>query len=512
MNDRIRMNERVKSFISSNIIEIIVVFFLMMITYGYEITHYALTLDEEIYVYHERSQVLMVNAGSGRFMTGLLQQILPSYKVLPFFSIFCSVCVLAIGAIWICKMAEWFQSGLWGRLLAMSAYCCMPLFSFYLMFDFSSLECSIGVVLTIYSGYKMITALCETKSKRDFIIAILCLAAAIAIYQILLSIYICIVCFGLLGNIYRNEEEELCEFLKRTGLCIFGLVAALAIYYGANFFFQRISNDVGYVDSFIKWNQGDNATVVKEVIYRIKLLIRYPNSVFEGGYVLFLAYAALFICFLYMIVKNKSLSMRVCTIISFMGIFLSIFIGNIFFGGEMPRRTMMVLHVFTGLSLAALFGILQKYTKLQKLSMMLCIALMVVFLNQSARVEELFYSENKRQTRDIILATKIADDIEDLGYGICPPYKIAFVGFPETLDANLEQEEFFSQSMLHTGDMPRTIYWFRWLGYDYNGIEGDVEWNKAIEHGTDMPIWPEEGSIELWEDMIVVNLGRIEAE
>ena len=179
-----------------------------------------------------------------------------------------------------------------------------------------------------------------------------------------------------------------------------------------------------------------------------------------------------------------------------------------FFGGEMPRRTMMVLHVFTGLAFAVMIGILRKYVKLQKISILVSIALMVVFLNQSARVIELFYSEDKRQTRDIILASKIADDIEELGYGVCPPYRIAFVGFPETLDAGLEKEEFFSQSMLHTGDAPRTIYWFRWLGYDYSGIDDD-EWDRAIEHGADMPVWPEEGSIELWEDIIVVNFGKM---
>lgn len=496
------MRVKIKKWLSDYFIEIIIIITFMVITYGYEITNWTLTIDEEMHSYINRITSYKSWITEGRWGIGLFKLILPTYQILPFWNGFVAVFLLGIGAFWICKVTDWFKVGLMGHIIAIISFICMPVYSFYLMFDTYSVEVSIGIVLAVIGAYKVVESICYNRNWKHFMVGLLCTVYSVAIYQLLLQIYICIVCFGILSWIYYNENIRLKDILKKILMAIMILVFALVIYGVINAIFQSFIDKNEYIDNFFRWGYIEWSIVIKSVKKQLANIYFFPENLFVGGYVLYIAYVALIIVLTTMLVKCKK--RRIGVTLCIIGGFFSISLGVIGSGGEIPLRTMQVIPIFVSLSLTLGAKIIGELINHKALKVLLLMSTLFIFLNQSARVVELFYSENNRQDRDVTLTNNIANAIQDLGYGICPEYPVVFVGYPKTQNLYLIKEELFSSSMLTSGQSWRIYKWFMMKGYNYL-IPTDEQYQEVFEYIGDKPVWPEKASVFFWNDMIIVN-------
>ena len=144
----------------------------VIITYGYEITNWTLTLDEEIWSYATKATLAKAWIGDGRWGTALLKLILPTYKVLPFFNGICAIFVLGIGAFLVGYIFQQYIASKTAGLAAAIVFLTIPLHSYYLMFDSFSVEISIGCVLALLSGYYCIEG-CFKKKKNKIMLLII---------------------------------------------------------------------------------------------------------------------------------------------------------------------------------------------------------------------------------------------------------------------------------------------------------------------------------------------------
>lgn len=499
------MREKVKFYIKENYIELFVLIVFIVLTYGYEISNWTMTIDEEINSNISRYKSFVGWSTQGRWGIGLIKLILPTYQVLPFWNGFLAIIVLALGALIICKICDWFKVGVLEHCVAIMFFISVPIHSFYLMFDTYSVEVSIGICLALWAGYSTILSLCYTGKRKDLIIGTVCLVFAIGIYQLLLQIYVCIVCVGLLAYTSSNKIK-LKKYIYCVFQAIFTLIGALVGYTLVDKVIksQIKVNDL-YIDSFFKWGSYDVKTVVAWIKDQLKILYLTPDKLYSGGEILIFSYLILFAVVIKQIIQKKENAFVI--MISALGMYLSISLGVIALGGGVPLRTYQIIPVFISIVLAVGLGILIDYRFFNKIKIVAFMMLIIVSLNQSARVVQLYYSENNRQTRDLFLTYNVASEIQKLNLGICPQYPVVFLGWPETMDDNLVKEELFSLSMLKTGEIRRTYIWFSLQGYSYI-MPTEEERDRAEILAKEKPSWPYSGSVFFEDGLVVVKFSE----
>ena len=142
--------------------------------------------------------------------------------------------------------------------------------------------------------------------------------------------------------------------------------------------------------------------------------------------------------------------------------------------------------------------------------------LLIFSMSQSLNSARLYYTQYVTYEEDVRLAVKITDRIDQLGLGETPKEPVVFVGgrTPQRngvclsdTDLELIGRSFFQISYSAKHGSWVMNHFLDTLGYSYV-FPTDEQVAAAEEKAQDMPVWPDEGSVALAGDVIIVKLSE----
>ena len=201
-------NENCLKRIKDNIYILIILGIVAIITYGFEISNWTLTVDEEIWSHVDKFTFAKGWIGDGRWGIALLKLILPTYKVLPFFNGILAVIVLTASSFFVAlTFLNFFKSNI-GATISAVIFLTMPIHSYYLMFDTFSVEISIGIFCALLSAYNVWYAVLHNKYKK-MIISLVLMTFSWSIYQSNFMIYTCFICALLMLSVIWEIKNKI---------------------------------------------------------------------------------------------------------------------------------------------------------------------------------------------------------------------------------------------------------------------------------------------------------------
>ena len=140
--------------------------------------------------------------------------------------------------------------------------------------------------------------------------------------------------------------------------------------------------------------------------------------------------------------------------------------------------------------------------------------LVVVVYYQSVESARLLYTEYVQNVEDMRVAIKISDRIDQLDLGENPEEPVVFVGHREAnlndscvkkQDFELIGYSFFEISFSTNHGTWVMNHYMNTLGYKYN-LPTQEQMTEAEEYAKNMPVFPDNGSVVKYKDMIIVKL------
>ena len=174
--------QSLKNYVNNNLWIVFWIVLFAILSYGYEITNFTLSIDEEIWMFRDLKTICRGWIGDGRWGISLLKLVIPSSDVLPFWNSFVSILIMVVTDILLCKI----YSDLGIKKNAIFAFAILfissPIISYVLYFSTFSVEVSIGYLFAVFSIENFLLYI----KSNDYMTGIKCiifLTIAIAIYQ-----------------------------------------------------------------------------------------------------------------------------------------------------------------------------------------------------------------------------------------------------------------------------------------------------------------------------------------
>ncbi len=485
---------------------IFIILMFSFLTYGYEITNFTLTIDEEIWSYCDKNAIVKAWIGDGRWGIALWKAIFPTRFVLPFFNGLLAVCILTVCAVIFFMYFKSYFENKAAAVISACVFLTMPLHTFYLMFDTFSVEVAAAYMFAILSGILSVKSCFEHNAAQKWG-AFLLLCFAISIYQSYYQVYIGMVCGALIIKIWKeNGEEAILTTTKEYifAICIsIGILAGALVMYGiVNYALQAVFGKSSYVaDTYFKWGTMDPRECIQEVYRLVRALfldtgsiMRYHDS-FQLIFVMLLIHSIVGV----ILIKKR----KILFLLAILGLNFSICVNYIVLGGATPLRTLQAIPVYCCIASFLFFNLsVHKFWK-----KIVVVMLLLCCLYQSAYVVQMFYSENIRQDRDLALVNRVIMRIEELDLGEVPDYPVCFVGNHTWYNRYSIAEETLELSLFNTGQASRIYKWLSVLGYAYHAPTNEQQ-EQAEQAALDMPKWPAQGSVDKVDDLIIVNIGN----
>lgn len=485
-------------FIKSHISLIISISVVAILSYGYEASHFVLTIDEEAIWDKAGLDYFLRRISDGRFALGFAKPFFPR-TLLPFWSTALFSIIMAFNGCLLVYTVQDYIKNKFAQCIIACVFISYPIHAYYIMFSNMSVEAALGYGATICAVYMTESVLNQDKIKlRNFIFPTSLVILANGVYQAFFSVYILLVCCLKLLQIYKSKEKNsnvtAIQMWKNIGKHILCLMIYAIGYIVVVKVLQIIfTPSRHYIEGFLQWGNSniiDNLNWILHRILNISLSIKL-----SGGFSLVLVYNICFAIVFFIGLFSCKKSFRILWIVSSFGMFVSNFMMLIIAGGYMPERTYLTLPIYSGISMAMLIESLNQ----KKISIIIGLLGVLVVLNQTAVITDLFWAEERQQTEDQIKLNYLINEVADLagGYNSEIPVIILNQTDYSSYDGT------FGFSYLDLGG--RLYGYLHYLGFDY--VKGNKEQNEyAAERQKTMPEFPQEGSIIYENNTVIVNL------
>lgn len=392
-------------------------------------------------------------------------------------------------------------------LFFFQAYLCSLPFVLGEMFSFSmfSFQIALGMLSTAAAFLFSVCAV-QNRRHRDWIIALVFLIYAFAVYQAYICVYITAVaayCF----QAWQNEEKALVKKIcSWAAVCVVGI----ACYYGVHMILMKLVGTSSYLsDNYVGW--FDEGGVLKALfmafanIVRVSLAIPIAGETIYGGEVIRIVTTAFMVFVIWRFIKEKGAGRKA---------------GLVFYAfvlAAAPFALFLALgtykthgRVLLGLALAGgaeLYFVLSSMKKAVVKKVGVAASAYLLFLN-AKNMNMLFYSANTAYEYDRTVANQVMYDIKRQGidYHSKP---IVFLGMEEMDDVGLPVSDTVGSSIFawDDGNISRMCNFIKTEGYRV--IPPDPqEIRKALSYQDLMQEWPMEGSIREEEDLIIVFFSK----
>lgn len=512
----------IKSFIKENRVNWWIIGIFLLMVYGIKIFNVSISHDTEAIIAASKNLY-----GSwfmlGRFGLIFLKKILGTYVFNPYAASFLMVLSMVLNSMLWAYLFEWLSGGR-KRSFAIWIF---PAYFFTSMimaeqsgFLLQAYEVNIALLLIGIAFLCLFWFFAGQGNIVWCLPAIVCCVIAFSAYQSLIPLFTAgaALCFVVLYDHLAQTDKDAVTFrfcFSLIGMLIAVFLASFCIYQITNRVVQTVMDvdSTAYLSEQILWGTVPAGECVYNIVRHIYRAV-FGKSIFYNGMNLFVYFGILGYAVFRIRKKEPCYNIYILAVLYCL---LSPFLMTILMGAEPTKRTQILLPFIVGFFLQYLLQ--EMWTKSRKtirnagVVLMICSIGCIVY--QSMLSARLYYTQYVQYEEDRCVANKIAERIEQLGFGEIPEKPVAFVGArkPQKNPSCMESEDleligrsFFevSYGVEHGTWVMRNF--FVTQGYPYV-LPTPEESKNAGMAAQDMPSWPDVGCVAEKDGIIIVNLG-----
>lgn len=460
------------------------------VVYGFELTHFTLSIDEEF------MDTFNHTVGLGRWGHSFLREYILPEPFAPFFTTLISLVIFSCAASLTARLADIDVE--WSCFMAV-LYVSIPQFAYQL--EFSNQSDTVALAITAAT----ISVLLFTKNGAKLfswgsVISVFLYTFSISVYQAfsVLPITLCFVyLIFALKNDKINKTQSVIFLMKFAVISIF----SVALYLIATALVQKTLGITGgsYLSNMIKWGSDDYRLILKSVILSISGYFTF-NTFYGLG--IYSVSVIAFVLFLISIVLRKQFNIYL--IIMFVMLLLTPFIMTAALGGGIQPRIMTSLSpAFSAAIVIALMSISLRWLNYSCVASLLLIG--------SANSNRLFYADYISRQNDSLLANRIISSIyssnPDFNEKTTPVY---FYGKEDPVNPWKVNGDIFGRSFFEQdgGNNGRIVAFMK-----TSGIANLIRANESMvatarKDAEKMPEWPNPNSIQMHNGVLIIKLGN----
>lgn len=508
INDSFR--EHKTAFIIGSIIVILI--------FGYEITNFTLGVDEEREIVHsygttENIDTSRLTGGEGRYSLILIKHLFsPDGVFTPYVDTLISVIGIALAAIINiisfekCSRKR-FKSA--SCIIFMGLFCSLPyVVTEWMCYSIMNSGMTIGILFTSLEIYSICTfAFSDTSvraiirkspflSKYTWLIcsSLLC-AFTIAIVESLAPYFMISACFCVIFFIIYTENAGFKQFFLKAVPFMLAFLFGFGIYY----LFKLVLGATSYTSQYLHWGKESISDILKGYVGYLDYIFNdiRPGSVLSAVSVL------CFVLMLFLIsVRQKKAERFFLMLFGGLCCFICAFALNIVTGGFTPFRTMIPLMLLTSVPWIIAIEYLASYKFIKAVPVILSA---FILLQQGIWVNKIFTGAHLCAQLDMEMGYNIGIKIMEEFPDVYSQKPLVFVGRYQHPSPSIIKMDAVGQSVFWRNRSSYKVYLLRYLGFDFIHSSND-QIAKADIYAQDMPVYPEEGCIQEFDDMIVVRL------
>lgn len=485
---------------------IIYSFTVALLVYGGELANFTLSIDEEIHSFNLESWSDWIR--QGRWGMGVLVYVMPQgLSTIPFLPTFLFIIGLC------------FSSIIFSRILSVSGYDSLV---FVGVFVSSPIWLHIAEFNTLSWGFSLGLFVTATASKyidaggaKNALLAGVLMGFSLAVYQAFLVMYLMVAFLACIKEEWSAPVMRSNSFILRVfnsqSIIALSVVISVFVYYSLNSVFLYFSNaDIVYLDNFVKFSSyfGDGrATAIASVVSQLKgLLFGGAKTFLDVGVAsLFLFWLGGVLVLWRVFDRRVSIVSKIYILVLSVSVFLLAVSLIILSAGIIPLRALVAFPILYAVLSALAINFFDKAgSKL--------LVLLVVLFSNIYIAHSLFYADQVVRQRDLIMATRLIERVEDVGrtaFGENIPIVVVGQWRHEEEGPALRVEIFGASFFEHDGGNPyRVAAYLRLLGL--RGIKplSISELRNEMNFIHSKPSWPDKESVFLAERAVVIKLSE----
>jgi hypothetical protein len=501
-------NLNIASISDALFIRLLVVFAIVvtLLTYGYEITNFSLSIDEELHSFDAGNWRVWIS--QGRWGMGVLVYILPhGLSSIPFLPTFLFAIGLGLSAV---MFSTIFTGSREGGIVFTGIFVTSPIWLHIGEFNTLSWGFALGLMVTALA-IRYVNA----GGNKHSVIAGVCISFSLAVYQALFIFYltaVLLICIKKEWHLVANRNSNF--FGRNIPILsdVFkSLIVAVVIYFSMNHFFMYLSgSSLAYLNNFVNLSAYTNAggeAALMRVFNQTKGLLFGTDSTFLGA-----GTASLVLFWIGLLFALKNLFDSGITIITKMyvavlsiGVVLLAMSLILLSAGNIPTRALIAFPLLYAVLSALTFT----YKKGQRI---LWLVFSAALFTNIYIANSLFYADHVARQRDLVMATRIINRIEDVGRGAFgEKIPLVVVGqWQHELGGPALRVEIFGDSFFeHDGGNPyRIAAYLRLLGCRGLVPLPITEIRDEIKKNQLRPSWPAREAVFRTELAVVVKLSE----
>lgn len=484
--------------------------FVGVLCFGFTITNFSIGIDDAArgYYFYTQNEGNMIQ--QGRLLHVALNTLTHSVQFIPFFTELLGASLYVLSALLLCALFHYVTDGristaaltvFAGIYISSSILAEKYIYHLDVLATMVSYCCN---ALALLYSYRFV----KEKRWKCFLTAIPLLMGAIASYESYIFLYISGVFALFILEMAVNRRDKSFRELLGEGLKYAGtLLTALVVYYCLVAFIQVITGQFGIFSR--TGNLTEELGLLGTISYVTRSFIQTFSDAIGDRYLPVLVFCLCsVVCFgllLWMSAERKSVWLGLC----FLALWMCNFAIHYAAGGFLYRAA-QTFCFFCGFVLMLLVGVFP--SRIWK--MLVCGAAGLLVFVQAADMNRWFYNDYTRYQKEAYAIHAMANEI----LGKCDIEKpVVFTNAPY---------EGYLDTALYSGRQVNgnsLLYWcgyafldptqpfvseiFRMHGYDFIQSPSEAQFEQACLAAENMPIWPQEGSIQEFDDFIVVNFG-----
>lgn len=485
--------------------------FIGVLCFGFTITNFSIGIDDVARNYYLYTNCEGNMIQQGRLMHVALNALTHSVQFIPFFTEFLGAALYVLSALLLCTL---FQFVTERRLSTASlmVFSCVYISSSILaekyIYHLDVLATMLSYccnALALMYAYRFM----KEKKMKWFSAAVVPLMGAIASYESFIFLYISGVFALMILEIAVKGESKTFQELLLEGLKYAGVLAAAMVgYYALVVLAQVLTGQFG---AFTRSTGSipEELGFLQAALYMTKSFLKVFADAISQRYLPILVFCLCSMLSLgllvFLSVKRKSPWLGLC--------FLALWICNFgihYAAGAFLYRAAQTFCFFCGFVLMLLLETLHKPV----LKRLFCMAAALLVFVQAADMNRWFYNDYVRYQKEAYVIHSLANellryhDTEKAVVFTNPPYS----GYLDTelyagRQVNGNSLLYWCGYAFWDKEQPFIAEVFRMHGYDFIQSPTEEQYDQACMEAENMPAWPQEGSIQEFEDFIVVNFG-----
>lgn len=500
-----------KRFLYENRWGLILSFCFTLICYGFMLTHYTLTIDEETWICNSDPALIQkIWMLQGRFGLYLFDAVFtPLGRYVPFAWDFFGILFWFLGGVVLCFALSCFAPGA-SRVSAgmfMAVFTTVPLaVGKILSYSMFSLQQGLAMLFTALSA--ALTFFCFRRFRWSAaILAVLLLFAGASFYQAFATVYIAAIaaylCFAL---VYKRKERVFLNLIRSAGIFAVGV--------GAYFLINRYITTVlhpgaaAYLENkFIGWGEGDPLSAFAAAARNAARVI-FGKGVYGGKALLLLTLltAVSFLIRLILLIKKRDGRGVAGLMIGYATVVLAPF--AMLLGFAQPTligRTLLALPLSLGVQAFLIADTARLLPRSEVVQWVAGGLLACVLLGNCFYMNAFFYRSYRVYTEDQAKAAQIMTRLAEAGMNTAEK-PVVFIGM-------LPQNHYLSEDCSaggsffswDNGNIARMRDFLNAEGYTV--LPADTpQIQQGVDLAKEMPCWPAEGCLTETEDFILIKL------